>query len=169
MVIHVLLMMSCHMLKSCFLGKLRFKFVVFLFLGGFNISFLGCGAVPQSAWHFMFGDNVLISSLGVEMSVKNLLCSWTFWPLNIRLQTSGTNHPVTQWKIPEELVPQLHCCENLKTCTGFNILCLFLLVECLLLQNIISQSWTNEMQLTYRWSHTVSRDCHEILGPYKCL
>lgn len=59
-------------------------------------------------------------------------CLWTFWLLKMTtlccLETLGTIHPVIWCHIPEEWIPQLCPCKNLKTCKSGcgSVLCCFL-------------------------------------------
>jgi len=54
---------------------------------------------------------------------KNSVVNWTFWPMKLGLprclKTLGTSHSVMWHHSQEEQRPQLHDCENVKTCMVF--------------------------------------------------
>lgn len=55
-----------------------------------------------------------------DMVTGNQAGIWSTWPWRVRklpsFKTSGTNHPATHHHFPQAQNPQLHFCENLKTC-----------------------------------------------------
>jgi hypothetical protein len=56
----------------------------------------------------------------VVLDVSKALCS---------IKVSGSAHPIAECHIPEDLNPQLHCCENLKSFTLQYVACIFIQIE----------------------------------------